>query len=159
MQHVTFEQEGKIRNLVEVLCTLVVKLLNWPNSIMQNTTLLSVTFSKHDVKDMDKIVHERKLMYFDFSFFWFAHELQKLHRWVIFLLFISNSKNKCYLFSLFPKNVEIGCSLLRYEIYFFCCTLSVGRTTDRFLSACLLFYKTLTLLVHQNFKLFHTLPG
>ena len=70
MQHVTFEQEGKIRNLVEVLCTLVVKLLNWPNSIMQNTTLLSVTFSKHDVKDMDKIVHERKLMYFDFSFFY-----------------------------------------------------------------------------------------
>ena len=80
MQHVTFEQEGKIRNLVEVLCTLVVKLLNWPNSIMQNTTLLSVTFSKHDVKDMDKIVHERKLMYFDFIFVLFAHELQKLHR-------------------------------------------------------------------------------
>ena len=31
------------------------------NSIMQNTTLLSVTFSKHDVKYMDKMDPERKL--------------------------------------------------------------------------------------------------
>ena len=87
--------------------------------------------------------------------FLFAHELQKLHRLVIFLLFISNSKNKCYLLSLFPQNCRNRAAFYLDTKYFFtCCTLSVGRTTDRFLSACLLFCKTLTLLVHQNFKLF-----